>query len=87
MATSTAELVGKVKGIQGVSDQLSTMIGYSSLELQKSAATLAALTQGSRSGEEATNAVRTASGSLNKAALSLRELVNSCDEFIQNAVK
>jgi flagellar hook-basal body complex protein FliE len=87
VAISTAELVGKVKGVQQTSENLSAMTGSASRDLTKSANTLAALTRGSRSGEEATVAAKTASDSLNKASLSLKALCRSCDEFIQNAVK
>jgi hypothetical protein len=86
-AISTAELVVKVNEIRRTSEKLSAMTGSASRDLMKSASTLAALTHESRSGEEATGTVRTASGSLNKASLSLKALCRSCDEFIRNAVK
>ena len=87
MAISTAELVDKVKGLQQTSDKLSNMIGAAEQDLKKSANAMAALTRGSRSGEEATGSVRNASGALGNASLSLKALCRSCDEFIQNAVK
>jgi hypothetical protein len=87
MAVSTQELVDMAKRIQLDSEQLANLILLAERELSKSTGALFALTRGSRSGEEAANAVRTAAGSLNKASSSLILLGRASDEFIQNAVK
>jgi hypothetical protein len=87
MALSIEELVAKVKSLQLSSDQLSGMVAMAAESMSKSSGQLFQLTRGSRSGEEAANAVRTAAGGLNNAVKSLKALCGSCDEFIQNAVK
>jgi hypothetical protein len=87
MAISTAELVAKIRGLQNSSEQLSAVIANASQDLVRQANHLGQLTRGSRSGEEATNVIRTSSQSLNRAATTLRSLCQAGDEYIQNAVK
>jgi hypothetical protein len=87
VAISTAELVAKIRGLQNTSEQLSAVVANASQDLVRQANHLAQLTRGSRSGEEATNVMRTSSQSLNRAAATLRMLCQAGDEYIQNAVK
>lgn len=87
MAISTAELVGKVKGLQQTSESLANQVTFAEQDLRKSIAVLSVLTKGSSSGEDATRGVIAASDSVNKAILSLKELGRLSDVFIRNAVK
>jgi len=87
MGISTADLVAKIKGLQNSSAQLSAVVAGASQDLVRQANLLAGLTRGSRSGEEATNVIRTSSQSLNRAAMTLKALCQAGDEYIQNAVK
>ncbi|MCI1673754.1 MAG: hypothetical protein LKI34_06035 [Bifidobacterium tibiigranuli] len=87
MQISTAELVGKVKNLMQASDALSNQLNWAQQELSRHASSLAALTRGSRSGEQATHSVLAGADAMSKAVLSLRELNRSGQDFIQNAIK
>ncbi len=87
MAGSTAELVAKIRGLQNSSEQLSLVIAYSSQELVKQVNFLAQLTRGSRSGEEASSAIRASEQSLTRATITLKSLSQNLEEYIQNAIK
>ena len=87
MGISTSELVAKITGLKNSSEQLSAVVANASQELIRQANHLGQLTRGSRSGEEATNVIRTSSSSLNRAAAALKSLAQAGDEYIQNAVK
>ena len=84
---SIQQLINEVNMIKRNSKDLSSRVKSGSSLLNSRAASIAALTKGSRSGRDAVMAVRAASKSLSEAAMSMNTLSTTCDRCIADLSK
>lgn len=75
---SINQIIQEVVVIEHSSDELSQMISEASQELRKDTQRIAALVQGSSTGEQALMALNVASRSLAEAAVSMKALSRTC---------
>ena len=80
---SIQELIGTVSQIKVSSDELSVLVGAAAASISQSAGKIAMISQGSKSGQEATSQVNMAASKLSEVASALRVLSSDCGGMMQ----
>ena len=84
---SIEELIREVSSIKVASDDLAMFVGASNTRLASQSAQIAAIVQGSKTGQEAVMALSVAARGLADAASSMKALSRTCDSCISNLAK
>ena len=84
---SIQELIGEVLSIKQQSEQLAGVVGGANRELGQQSMMIAGLVQGSRTGQEAVQALQVASRALADAGASMTVLGRICDTCVQSLGK
>lgn len=84
---SIQELSNEVMSIKQTSDQLAQMVGAANVSLASQSSMISNMVQGSQSGQEAVMSLSVAARSLADAALAMKALSRTCDEYIANLAK
>lgn len=87
MGLSFASLRDKVMELSLAADRLSSEVACASQDLKAVSYSLAQLTSGTRSGEEATAAVREAAKSMADAAAKISMVMRYCDYYLRHVQK
>lgn len=84
---SIQELINEVSSIKRQSEQLTAVVGAANQELGRHTMAVGALVQGSRTGQNAVQALHIASRALSGAGASMAALSRTCGTYIQNLRK
>lgn len=81
------ELVNELQQIKTTAEELSTMVSFASESLRQHSQQIVQLTQPSQSGRDAAQAVGIAGQALANAAVSMRTLSRTCDNYLRSIQK
>lgn len=84
---SIQELINEVSSVKQQSEQLCAAVGAANQELGRHSMAIAGLVQGSRTGQNAVQALQIAARALAEAGTSMAALGRTCDTCVQNLRK